>query len=442
MNIIKCIWKTIILGYIIVCTTDLPVMAQQIITVSGKALVDKTKKSKFPWEKEVDIYAFNSVEAARNALKMLENSEGEYPVIAFDKRAITGPDGYYEIQVAENGALIFHNSSSIIYELHEVNYAKEINVTLPHSPIKVIDVVAAIPLNPTYRYGNCIQVGNKLFMSSSIYVPYKAGKANRRIVLQPYLIHCQTGDTVAYLRPWMINGKSYRVKKDRKNTLFPCNRECEKYILNRHLTKNFFNINWHDTVSVPDVQANYRIICNFTSEDCTQVFFQKDMTFKKCRTNRPLRFLDYESLLKQMHGETRTSAETCVNKYLQRYYQGENNMEEVREREKIFEMIKTSSPLNHAIICIAMNNRYNDEEAQQVLSKMPQNAITHYLQAIVIERIKGGGWSTFDLEAAEHLSVAIKTDPKMMEVLEQDNDVSEDSFEFFMDMYGQDIMKK
>ena len=54
----------------------------------------------------VRIFAFNTVASARDALKALETGGGG--TLLYDADAVAGADGYYEIRVAENGALIFN----------------------------------------------------------------------------------------------------------------------------------------------------------------------------------------------------------------------------------------------------------------------------------------------------------------------------------------------
>lgn len=105
-----------------------PVMAQQISIVSGKVLnlPEGEKKARpFPVTEKVYVFAFNTVAAARDALKQLEGGGG---TMMSDADAVAGPDGYYEIRVAENGALIFRVAMKS--ELLEVNYKQTIDLSI------------------------------------------------------------------------------------------------------------------------------------------------------------------------------------------------------------------------------------------------------------------------------------------------------------------------
>lgn len=83
-------------------------MAQQITIVSGKVLnlPEGEKAAPLPHGRDRAYFAFNTVASARDALKALETGGGG--TLLFDADAVAGADGYYEIRVAENGALIFN----------------------------------------------------------------------------------------------------------------------------------------------------------------------------------------------------------------------------------------------------------------------------------------------------------------------------------------------
>ena len=85
-------------------------MAQQIsyrVRQSAEpARGEKKPRPASPWARTVRIFAFNTVASARDALKALETGGGG--TLLFDADAVAGADGYYEIRVAENGALIFN----------------------------------------------------------------------------------------------------------------------------------------------------------------------------------------------------------------------------------------------------------------------------------------------------------------------------------------------
>ena len=77
-------------------------VAQEISIVSGKVLnlPEGEKKARpFPVTEKVYVFAFNTVAAARDALKQLEGGGG---TMMSDADAVAGADGYYEIRVRRN----------------------------------------------------------------------------------------------------------------------------------------------------------------------------------------------------------------------------------------------------------------------------------------------------------------------------------------------------
>ena len=101
--------------------------AQEMMTVSGKVLnfpKGALKPRPFLSGEDVFIFAFNTVKAAKDAKAILESGSDEFIP---DAQKIAGPDGYYEIPVAENGALVIHVAMKNI--LVEINHQENINIT-------------------------------------------------------------------------------------------------------------------------------------------------------------------------------------------------------------------------------------------------------------------------------------------------------------------------
>lgn len=171
---------------IAVISTSIPIMAQQISIVSGKVLnlpEGEKKPRPFPMG-DVGEYAFslfNTVASARDALKALEAGEGG--TILSDADAVAGPDGYYEIRVAENGALIFNVQMK--NELREVNYKQEINANIDTGiALKEVEITGTAT-KPMPRPVAGKIVGNKLIVNNSVTIPVNYGASNRRLIMQP-----------------------------------------------------------------------------------------------------------------------------------------------------------------------------------------------------------------------------------------------------------------
>ena len=190
-------------------------MAQQITIVSGKVLnlpEGEKKPRPFPMGETVRIFAFNTVASARDALKALETGGGG--TLLFDADAVAGADGYYEIRVAENGALIFNVQMK--NELREVNYKQEINANIDGGiALEEVEVVAENP-NPQPRPVAGKIVGNKLIVNNSVAIPSNYGAPNRRLIMQPYIMDCTTEEIVSYMDPTVMDGPEYGLTQDRR----------------------------------------------------------------------------------------------------------------------------------------------------------------------------------------------------------------------------------
>lgn len=148
--------RVAIVYILLLITNCLPIQAQQKLrTVYGKVLYasEGGKKARpFPVTEKVHIYAINTVEAAKDALKK-RNSNEEIAPLASDTDVIAEADGYYEIPVAENGALIFHATE---YALEEVRGRECIDYIFDSCCFPFYSTVPDVHLNYSLRkIDNC-----------------------------------------------------------------------------------------------------------------------------------------------------------------------------------------------------------------------------------------------------------------------------------------------
>lgn len=287
MKRIKMICVSVVLAFMV-----LAVQAQNISIVSGKVLnlpEGETKPRPFPSNEKVYVFAFNTVAAARDALRQLE---GEGGTMMSDADAIAGPDGYYEIRVAENGALIFRVAMKS--ELVEVNYKAEINRNIDGGiQLAEVEVVAENP-KPVPRPTAGKIVGNKLIVDNSVIIPSKFGASNRRFILQPYVLDCTTEDTVSYMEPTVIDGEEYNLTQDRRMAFNMNHDVLNRYILNRRkLTEERFEIAVKDSVPVPDPKRIYSVLTRVMIADYTRATYQDEWKMTTCKIKRPLQFLEF-----------------------------------------------------------------------------------------------------------------------------------------------------
>ena len=269
-----------------------PVMAQQISIVSGKVLnlPEGEKKARpFPVTEKVYVFAFNTVAAARDALKQLEGGGG---TMMSDADAVAGPDGYYEIRVAENGALIFRVAMKS--ELLEVNYKQTIDLSIDGGiALDEVEVVAESKRPQPKPVAGKI-VGNKLIVDNSVTIPNNYGAANRRLIMQPYVLDCTTEDTVRYIDPTVIDGVEYGLTQDRRMAYNMKNDILVPFINQRRaLNEERFDLIVKDSVPVPDPRRIYSVLTKVIIADYTHPTYQDEWKLTTCKIKRPLQFLEF-----------------------------------------------------------------------------------------------------------------------------------------------------
>ena len=155
-----------------------PMAAQQIKLVSGRVL---DKESKLPFKDEaVYIYAFNTVAAAVEAKKVIDSSSG---AVFSDGQEIADEGGYYEIRVADTGALIFKVGLGEAV-LKEVNYQMEINAFIDAGIVLETVEVTGTLQDIAPKEAAPTLIGNKLIMRNSFPIPAQFGRMTRSLSLQ------------------------------------------------------------------------------------------------------------------------------------------------------------------------------------------------------------------------------------------------------------------
>lgn len=280
--------STLVLTCMDVSTT----MAQQIKIVYGKVLnkpEGKNKGEPFPANEKVYIFAFNTVAAARDAKKELESGNA---TILSDASTVAGQDGYYEIRVAENGALIFRVAMKT--ELREVNYNSEINMNIDGGiMLGQVTVTGARPTPKPDPEAGTIE-GNNFLVDVPIPMPQQFGQPNRRLIIQPYLIDCNTEKVLQYMKPVVMDGEEFSLTQERRMSFDMKNDILSKYIdRKRALSDQAFTINIKDTVHVDDPRRMYSARCKLMLTDYTHTAFEEDYQLTTCKIRRPLQFLEF-----------------------------------------------------------------------------------------------------------------------------------------------------
>ena len=189
--------RKLVTGRILDMATDLPIDLSQV---------------------EVVVYSFNTIAEAEDVKKQMD--EDANAVIL--PEAVTYPDqnGYYQIYVASTGALVFKADMQDAVVEH-VDNRLEIDVKLSLGNRIRNSLISAKRENIGVMEPESDIDGNWLKARSTISLPEFAGKANARLIIQPFLVDCESKDTLRYLRPLVMDGKEYVLTQLRRKNYDP-----------------------------------------------------------------------------------------------------------------------------------------------------------------------------------------------------------------------------
>lgn len=268
--------------------------AQRMIKVSGTVYNIADKKKKIPFSGSVVyVYSCKTVAAAKDLKNSLDKDNTNFALFMNeDERAETDANGYYEILVPDNGALVFKaglnkailekvsNRMKIDVEVDDGIYLKEVVVT---GELKQIQ--------PEPKASRLI--GNRLYPYNTFVVPKGEVNMYSRLIVQPYVLNCATNDTVAFLKPLVYDGKDYHLTQARWLGYDLKKDPLEPYIQSRPLVNERMVIEWRDTLTVPDPNVNYSCYADFCIENYHRIPFRKTYQINTCENKRPLKFLEY-----------------------------------------------------------------------------------------------------------------------------------------------------
>ncbi len=264
--------------------------AQEMKIVTGHILDKTTGKPIDQTQVSVQVYGFNTVAQAEDVKRQMDGDANAFVVP--DSQAFPDDNGYYEISVAETGALIFKAEMKDAV-LEKVNFRLEINVKIEMGNyIKTSTITATREKVGVLDPQGDIE-GNYLKARSVISLPEHNGKTNARMIVQPVLIDGITKDTLRYLKPTVVDGVEYRLTQLRRMNYDP-----DLDPLNRWLSRDTLSaadqiINWADTIYLENPMGNYQVKGVILLEDYNRPYFKKDYFLASSRLRRPLKFLEY-----------------------------------------------------------------------------------------------------------------------------------------------------
>lgn len=274
-------------------------LAQKMVKVSGNVYnIAENRKVPFS-DVTVDVYAAKTVAVGEDMKKILDSNDQEKTLLLDQEgKTTTDENGYYEILVPDNGALIFKVGLSPSV-LKEVRHQMKIDVSIDEGVMLESVTVTAmrLVLKPEPKAPKII--GNMLIPYNTFKLPPYFGNRFSRLIIQPYVLDCETNDTITFARPSVYDGKEYALTQERKMGYDMDRDPLRPYIKAEALTTRAMNLDWTDTIIVPDPNRNYSCFAIVNLEDYS-ASNSRTYQINTCQTKRPMKFLQYNLFSEQM----------------------------------------------------------------------------------------------------------------------------------------------
>lgn len=274
-------------------------LAQKMVKVSG-TVYNIAENRKVPFsDVTVDVYAAKTVAVGEDMKKILDSNDQEKTLLLDQEgKTTTDENGYYEILVPDNGALIFKVglSPSVLKEVrHQIKIDVSIDEGVMLESVTVTAMRLVLKPEPTAPK----MIGNMLIPYNTFKLPPYFGNRFSRLIIQPYVLDCETNDTVTFARPSVYDGKEYALTQERKMGYDMDRDPLRPYIKAEALTTRAMNLDWTDTIIVPDPNRNYSCFAIVNLEDYS-ASNSRTYQINTCQTKRPMKFLQYNLFSEQM----------------------------------------------------------------------------------------------------------------------------------------------
>lgn len=289
--------------YILVATlTATPVAgwAQRMIKVSG-TVYNIANKKKVPFtDAAVYIYSCKTVAEAEDLQENLDKDNLNMSLFLDEgQRVETDANGYYEILVPDNGALVFKPGLSKSV-LEKVNNRMKIDLEVDGG-IQLQEVTVTGELKQIQPEPKASRLmGNRFYPYNTFVVPRREGNTYSRLVIQPYVLNCATNDTIGFLKPLVYDGKEFHRTQTRLMGYDLSRDPLARFVNETPLTTDRMTIEWQDTLTVPDPNGSYSCYADFSIETYRRIPFRKTYQINTCENKRPLGFLEYDLLAKDL----------------------------------------------------------------------------------------------------------------------------------------------
>ncbi len=258
-------------------------------------LINKDTKQPFSTNTLIEIYAFDTRRLGEDAYKILsqnlsEGIVGANPVMPPDA------DGNFNCLIPSKGALVvkvagapphfeFIDGRNVI----EIGIAGGNRITESLIIEKFTDRLSEIEDESEI-------IADTLIAKYTFKIPGEViGDNNSRLILQPYFIDFQTGDTLARLAPYVYDGKEYKLTQERRMDYAPANDPLTEFVRPEELNPDGQLVAWKDSVWLPNPLKRYIVKGKLTVEDYNVVKYTEDnILLSSSRQRKPMQFLDYD----------------------------------------------------------------------------------------------------------------------------------------------------
>ncbi|MCQ2269330.1 MAG: hypothetical protein MJZ83_10715 [Bacteroidaceae bacterium] len=295
----------------------------QMKTVTGRILQTQfgNEKSK-PFEEEVHVFGFNTKGEFKKAQTALE-TPGSF-ITSFDSETIADENGYYTIQVAPTGYLLvvaggLSHASEEVKKRLVINFQIDAGVQL--NTVNVLGKAKVALIDSM----DVIDTGATLVASSNITIPDAVGQHNARLVFQPVVIDCQTGDTVQFLAPKVFDGREYRTAMLQRMGFKKERDLLSAYVQPEELSAEKLKIRWSENIQKKDKTHTYTCMAGMRIVDFNSILYREDKQVSSCLARRPFQFLEFQATYPDLNdqdykevprGELRDGAENISLSFL------------------------------------------------------------------------------------------------------------------------------
>jgi len=285
----------------------------QNVVVKGKIVVSNSSGEVSTLEAEgYKVWYFWTKDAANDFLKKYHDyssarkAEG---VSSFTTEP--GSKGEFQMPLPIGACLVVYNTDSYaplpIIQISEKN-AQNIVIKILNDNIMLQETVVEARQKESVKInkGKTRGYGNKLTFSVAFDFPSEFCKSESRLFVSPAAIDCMTEDTVAFLKPFVVDGEEYHKIQNRRMLFDFKNVDpvAPHYKDSVKVTDDFkvpLTIKDGEPLSVkvpieftkPDPKRNYSCQGSAILEDYTHELLRMSDEFGSCNTSNPFKFLDF-----------------------------------------------------------------------------------------------------------------------------------------------------